>query len=78
MPQSDKVRMTIKVEIGAACLPEGSVVATGDTVWIARASRSPFRWESFDGWATDGGIDYLLLGGGAQVLRVGAGEECWA
>lgn len=61
----------------AADLPNGSVVASENTVWIARipADGSP-RWEgNLGALATDDAVDHLLNTVGAQILRVGTGRE---
>lgn len=64
----------------ASELPEGSVVATSDQVWIARRDNrcghqiEP-RWDgSFSGTTHDRHIDEMLTTG-AQVLRVGTGKD---
>lgn len=65
--------------IAASDLPEGSVVATEDRAWIKklrpRSAVAPVWWYSTgSGHVDDAGID-AELARGAQVLRVGAGQE---
>ncbi len=53
----------------AAALPEGSVVATGDHVWLKGGEDSWYRTTSDDSFS-----DYDVQGeldAGAKVLRVG-------
>lgn len=64
-------------EYRAADLPEGSVVATDITVWMASRDadeRGP-RWDGLLGSETDDDAIDRLLATGARVLRVGNGQE---